>query len=368
MGEVWAARHMSLGKACAVKLMALETHESTHAALERFAREARLAAALSRKTRHIAPVTDYGIDDDGPYLVMDLLEGEALDVRIARGCTPHEVSAIVAQIAKGLGVAHREGVIHRDLKPANVFLARSEEGELLVKLLDFGIARLVTPTARALTLHGVVVGSPGYMSPEHVLGEMLDTRADVWALAVVAFEALTGVLPFGGESIDGTMNRIRAFEARSLRSILPEASTALEAVFTRAFAPNIAERFQSADELSHALSRASGFTSPHAEADIEVPTAIPTRRRRWTRVALAAGVCGIALGIGAILYTPPEPSHASKHELVVQAPAPTMVPAAQGDPSVSSPPADAINPPPSTHPLLAATVAKPSVVDPSTIF
>ncbi len=261
MGQVWLARHQALGQTFALKLMVPDTrHEELEISLKRFENEAQIAAALSRKSRHIVGVSDYGVDDGAPYLVMELLEGEGLDSRIGYGRTlePAVVSTLVTQIAKGLGVAHAEGVTHRDLKPANVFLARTEEGDLLVKVLDFGIARMARHIVKKeavsrLTAKGVVLGSPGYMSPEQALAGTLDVRADVWALAVVAYEALAGITPFFSTDGDGTIARICDFDATPLRALVKTASVQTEAVFNRAFARKISARFQTAASFAEAL-------------------------------------------------------------------------------------------------------------------
>jgi serine/threonine protein kinase len=275
MGEVWLARHVGLGQPCAVKLMSRDDNEDARAAFVRFAREARVAAALSQKTRHIVRVTDYGVDAVGQYLVMELLEGEALSSLIPRGCAPGEAVEIVAQMATTLAVAHKEGVVHRDLKPANVFLTRTEDGALLVKLLDFGIARLLL--ASALTLKGVTVGTPAYMSPEHVMGDAIDARADVWSLAVVAFELVTGTSPFGADSVDATLRKIIAFDPAP-------APEKLAAFFRRAFARDIDARFQNAQELARAFAVAVAGRAP---------------RRSWlhTRAPLVAAACSATITI-----------------------------------------------------------------------
>jgi len=291
MGEVWTARHLELRQTCALKLIAQETHEAPEAALLRFTREARIAAALSRKTRHIVSVTDFGKDEAGAYLVMELLDGEALDVRFTRGCTNEEASLIVSQIAKGLAVAHREGILHRDLKPANVFLTRSEEGEPIVKILDFGIARLMLEPLKPITVKGVVVGSPAYMSPEHVQGDPLDARADVWSLAVVAFESLTDTLPFAADTTPATLRRIAMFESTPVRTLRPDATPAVEAFFARAFARRIEDRFQTAEELARAF----------AEALAPRPASRASPSRNRVRAAAVAGACAFAVGAIALL-------------------------------------------------------------------
>ena len=363
MGEVWCARHLGLGQACAVKLIARETHEAPDAALLRFTREARIAAALSRKTRHIVSVTDFGNDEEGPYLVMELLDGQPLDVCLGRGCTTEEAVVIVSQIAKGLGVAHREGILHRDLKPANVFLTRSEDGEPLVKLLDFGIARLLVEPLKPITVKGVVVGSPAYMSPEHAHGEPLDARADVWALAVIAFEALTGVLPFAADTTPGTLRRIAMFEATPIRSVFDRSTPALESFFARAFARRIEDRFQTAEELARAF--ADALAPPP-------PIVAPKRDRKRlyaiaavSAVALAAVTIAVARSspMPAPMSAPARVAGARVQEVAPVAPSLAIAPPAETKPTLEPPPITSVQPKPKP------AIAKPKPdVDPSSIF
>ncbi len=318
MGQVWSARHVALGQQFALKLMVpvgasqIQAVEGEQTSLKRFENEAQIAAALSRKSRNIAQVTDYGVEEGAAYLVMELLEGEGLDKRIHTGAlSPNDVANVVSQVAKALTVAHAEGVTHRDLKPANIFLTRSEEGALLVKLFDFGIAlmarRLLTKDNRAptkLTLKGIVLGSPSYMSPEQAMAESPDLRADVWSLAVVAYEALVGHPPFDGPTPDDTIVRICNFRPTPLRAFMPNASDGLVDVFNRAFAPNISKRFQTASELSHALSSAIGARSQMTmplrtpNAIVADAKAVPMR----SHVGPIAGVAAlVALAIGAAI-------------------------------------------------------------------
>ncbi|HEY1955233.1 MAG TPA: serine/threonine-protein kinase [Polyangiaceae bacterium] len=341
MGQVWVARHQALQQPFALKLMtppasqdAVQAFEGVETSLRRFQNEAQIAAALSRKSRHIAQVTDYGIEDGTAYLVMELLEGEGLDRRIGQGrrLEPAEVSAVVSQIAKGLAAAHAEGVTHRDLKPANVFLAKTEEGDLLVKLLDFGIAQMARRIVRAkgdtqraptrLTMKGLVLGSPAYMSPEQAMAESPDARADVWALAVLAFEALAGVSPFHATTADETILRICNFQPTHLRDVWSDATPELEAVFARAFEDKIDQRFQGPVELADAL--AAALPSPArvlsarppapagaVSAAVEeggVSLRVPMRSRR-VLPAIAAGVGGAIVIAGAV-YAMRGPSRA----------------------------------------------------------
>lgn len=162
MGEVWAARHKTLDEEVAIKLVVLDVdHGDGRSAASRFLLEARVAAQLSRKTRHIVAVTDHGQDGALGYLVMDLLAGEPLDSRSTRtGPVPvSDAATMVTQIARGLDVAHGEGIVHRDLKPANVFVTLDEEGNMVAKIVDFGIAKLRRDLGRKAA-HETQRGSP----------------------------------------------------------------------------------------------------------------------------------------------------------------------------------------------------------------
>jgi serine/threonine-protein kinase len=384
MGQVWVARHQALQQTFAVKLMVPPSsnaaYEGVETSLRRFQNEAQIAAALSRKSRHIAAVTDYGIDDGTAYLVMELLEGEGLDRRVGDGnrLHPEEVSNVIAQIAKGLTVAHAEGVTHRDLKPANVFFTKTEEGDLLVKILDFGIAqmarRIVKPkdgsdkAPTRLTIKGLVLGSPAYMSPEQAMAESPDYRADVWSLAVVAFEALAGVGPFHANDADETILRICNFRATPLRKVMPDASEELEGVFLRAFSSRIEERFQTATAFASALAavlptparKLAEAPPPIATQPMEIESGmslkVPVRPRKLVPAILAGA--GVGLVVAAIFFVPrflherstPEANHAAESASVAKA----------SPPSLSSSAAIAA-PPPQTATAATSTTSAPNV-------
>jgi serine/threonine protein kinase len=259
MGEVWLATHNSLGGEFAIKLVKPSEDEEDESAAGRFQLEAQVSAKLSRKTRHIVSVSDHGEEDGLAYLVMELLEGESLEARIKRGgeLDLPETTAIVMQVARALGQAHAEQIFHRDLKPANMFLTKDEDGRLLVKLLDFGIARTTKPfrtRSPFVTGKDMVLGTPSYMSPEQARGlDSLDHRCDLWALAVVAYESLTRQIPWEGETVEDIFLSIcthRMIPVLTRRSNLPPA---LEGVFARSFAPKLDARFRTAAELSEAF-------------------------------------------------------------------------------------------------------------------
>ena len=196
MGQVYEATHMRTGRRYALKTLPPSTRLAP-TAIERFEREARAASALGHPG--ICPVHDFDQTDDGlAYLVMELLEGETLEDRLrtrgALGWT--EARTIAVQVADALDAAHRAGLLHRDVKPANIFIRRDSDGERAV-LLDFGLVKPLDDAATSrITATGEAVGTPLYMSPEQARGEALDVRADIYGLAAVVYEMVTGVPPF----------------------------------------------------------------------------------------------------------------------------------------------------------------------------
>ncbi len=267
MGEVWVAEHLTLGQEVAVKLLSRppwgEEVEDSSTSAARFRFEAQVAARLSAKTRHIVRVTDHGEERGVAYLVMELLDGVTLETRLMRrGCmAPEEIANVVTQLSRALEHAHDEGVLHRDLKPSNVFLAVDEDGALLVKAFDFGIACLtrshrLLPTR--LTAQGLLFGTPGYMSPEQARGSLqLDLQCDLWALATIAYEELTGELPIDGADADELLKNLGGGRMVPLRERCGELSEALEAFFQRAFASEAKDRFPSATEMARAFEEAA---------------------------------------------------------------------------------------------------------------
>ncbi|WP_437932460.1 protein kinase [Sorangium sp. So ce291] len=253
MGSIWVARHLQLDASVAIKLMAPEYAAST-TARARFEREARAAAQL--KIPNVVHVHDYGIADDTPFLVMELLEGEDLETRLAREgrLTGAATLTIVTQVCKALRRAHETGIIHRDLKPANLFLSRQDEDEL-VKVLDFGIAKAEGMLlAGKETKTGTLVGSPYYMSPEQVRrSKSLDRRSDLWSVGVIIYRCLTGRLPFPGEEIGEVFVAICTEDFPLPSSMAPELGPEVDRFFARALMRDPEHRFQSASELAEAF-------------------------------------------------------------------------------------------------------------------
>jgi serine/threonine protein kinase len=298
MGEVWIAEHKTLGEEVAIKLLAPafpgDEYEDRASAGARFRFEAQIAARLSRKTRHIVRVTDYGDEDGVAYLVMELLVGRTLETFFMQfgPMTMDAASGLVRQVARALEHAHAESVVHRDLKPANIFVTYDEDGGLLVKVLDFGIARTMRtqrvsiPSAFS-TGQGLIFGTPGYMSPEQARAARVDARTDLWAFATVIYEALTGDLPLSGVTADELVKNLCAGVTVPVHQRDPSLPAGLADFFARAFAPNIEERFTSAGELAAAFERAIQ-TAPAVPSTLASPRAAPSHAAQTLMTGLGA--------------------------------------------------------------------------------
>ena len=204
MGLVWLARHRRLDSLVAIKLMIAAAARSAAARL-RFDREAKLVARI--RSRHVPTMLDHGTTEDGTsYIVMDYLEGETLRTRLDReGRISNQATArVIAHVCRALTAAHAAGLVHRDLKPDNVFAAR-EDGDEVFKVLDFGVAKVTDLMAMEgldPTKTGTMLGTPHYMSPEQAVGlKNVDHRSDLWSVGVLAYECLTGSLPFAAPAL-----------------------------------------------------------------------------------------------------------------------------------------------------------------------
>ena len=259
MSYVYRAQDVEAGTTVAVKIL-LPRLSRDPAAVERLRREATIATRLDHP--NVCPILRMGEADRAIYLVMPYLEGEPLsEHETRRGPFPlAEGIPLLVQICHGLQHAHELQIIHRDLKPENVMLVpdgttHTGESRYRAVVMDFGLAkeRRTTPEVAKLTATGIVLGTPEFMSPEQIRGKPLDGRSDVYAVGILAFELFTGQLPFAGKSAQETMiARLRGSPAR-LRDVRAELPARLETIILRCLAINPAERFQSMDELAHAL-------------------------------------------------------------------------------------------------------------------
>jgi serine/threonine-protein kinase len=266
MGSVWLARHIQLDMPVAIKFMDAALPEAADGRA-RFKREARSAALI--RSPHVVQILDHGIDGEVPYIVMELLDGEHLGARLKREgrISVSAASVIATQVAKALRRAHAAGIIHRDLKPANIFLARSDEDEI-VKILDFGIAKATIKEDEGSepTKTGVLMGSPNYMSPEQARGsKSIDYRSDLWSLGVILFRAITGEPAFSGESEVDTILNICVGPIPVPSAVAPDLPREIDTFFERALARVPAERFQSAREMAAELCQVVARMGPAAE-------------------------------------------------------------------------------------------------------
>jgi tRNA A-37 threonylcarbamoyl transferase component Bud32/tetratricopeptide (TPR) repeat protein len=254
MSIVYKATHKLMNRTVAIKMLKRKLLEEV-VLLERFKVEAQSASSLSHQ--HIITIYDFGVTSDGePYLVMDCLEGESLKELIDRSgaVLVEQAVSIFKQICDGLDAAHKKGIIHRDLKPANVVLLKNADDSYQVKLVDFGIAKVLPQEgqqAQHLTQTGEVFGSPIYMSPEQCLGKQLDIRSDLYGLGCLMYETLCGKPPFLGTSFLETMNKHVGEPPQPMSEVAPSRMVPpeLEAIVLQCMAKDPAERFASAGEL-----------------------------------------------------------------------------------------------------------------------
>ena len=260
MGAVYRAEHVGMGRVVAVKLLRPEL--GAHAdALARFEREAQAAARVAHK--NVVAVSDFGVRDDGAlYLVMEYLRGESLGDRLERdGRIPwaHAV-AIARHVARGLAHAHERGIIHRDIKPDNIYLVTDEDDPDFAKIVDFGIARMLGGGDANVTRVGLVVGTPAYLSPEQALGGELDGRSDLYSLAIVLYEMLTGRTPFGDREPVAMLTAHAVIDPPWFGEIAPDlvVPEVLELLVRRGLAKAKEDRFADANDFAAALDEVRG--------------------------------------------------------------------------------------------------------------
>jgi serine/threonine-protein kinase len=265
MGTVWLAEHITLQSLVAVKCLSDEVANDPQS-LERFMREAQAAAAL--RSPHVVQILDYGVDENTPFIAMELLEGEPLVSVMEREgkLSPTNTAILMTQVARAIGRAHEAGIVHRDIKPDNIYLVQNDD-EVIAKVLDFGVAKSTQDFGRVkgtLTQTGAMLGTPFYMSPEQAEAREVDHRSDLWSFAVIAYECLLGKRPFNGDSVGSLVLSIcsRPLPVPSQDGEVPEG---FDAWFAKGCARDPADRFQSAREAAAALKVVCGLhTRSHA--------------------------------------------------------------------------------------------------------
>lgn len=256
MAFVLSARDQENDRIVALKILRAELAQFD-VAKARFLREAGAAARI--KSEYVAEVFDVGQTDEGlAFIVMEYLEGQTLEeLMYERGALPvQEAVDFVLEALEALAHAHALGVVHRDIKPSNLFIARSPDGSLRVKILDFGISKAnpLVSARRQLTIKNALLGSPAYMSPEQARSSTdVDQRTDLWSLGVILYELLAAKPPFEGETPVRLIVSISSNPPLPLRRFRPDVSEELEAVVLRCLERDLDRRFASAAELAHAL-------------------------------------------------------------------------------------------------------------------
>lgn len=269
MGAVYVATHLRLKKKVAIKLLKPE-FQSSQTVVERFKREALAATQIGHE--NIVEILDLGETSDGhTFIVMEFLEGEDLSARIQKtgALKEEDACALMVQILSPIGAAHKSGIVHRDLKPENIFLAKRSRDEI-VKVLDFGVSRMSEgDTDLKLTQTGLVLGTPYYMSPEQAQGAPdIDQKTDIYALGVILYELLAGVVPCQSTNYNSLMYKVLTGDYPPLSSFRPDIDVGLVEVVKKAMSLDRKTRFQDTEAFEKALTPYAGDTSKHFKASV----------------------------------------------------------------------------------------------------
>lgn len=316
MGCVYKALHIEMDRPCAIKLL-LPLAGDQESARARFRREAKMSSRIN--SPNAVTIYDFGEAEAGQfYLAMEYIEGESLATILNHEkLLPIErVLNITDQIARALSAAHALGIVHRDLKPANIMLTRKDGGEL-VKVLDFGIAKTVTDDGDdKLTLTGCMVGTPTFMSPEQVLGEPIDSRSDIYSLAIMVYQMLSGSLPFAGENAQTVIMKRLHDDPIPLRAAAPFLTPEIEQAVMRGLEREPAKRITDVEQFAASL-RAAVAAGAQNSTTLVVPRppAVVTpevRKRSWLVPllisAFALTLIGVVVAIALFVYFNTKPT------------------------------------------------------------
>lgn len=308
MGVVALARHLQLQQPVAIKLLLPQVLDK-HTVVQRFLREAQASVRL--RSEHVCRVLDVGqLDNGAPYMVMEYLEGTDLDglLRERGPLAAGEVVDFVLQACEALAEAHSLGIVHRDLKPANFFLTRRADGSPLVKVLDFGISKTLSPLEESLTTTQSVLGTPAYMSPEQLRSSKhVDARSDIWSLGVVLYELCSGSRPFSASSFSELVLKV-AMEAPA--ALPAEVPAALAEVVLRCLAKEQSDRYADVAELVRALAplaRTQAVAQSAVERTARILSAAPAEGSA-PALARAASLGGRIPGVGTAETEPAVPA------------------------------------------------------------
>jgi eukaryotic-like serine/threonine-protein kinase len=377
MGAVYMATHAVIGRRAAIKTLHLEC-ASDPQVVARFHREAQLAGSIGHD--NICEVIDIGTLPNGaPYLVMPLLNGQALADLLENNAalSLERVADIGSQTLSALEAAHGAGIVHRDLKPDNIFVTKMGDRRDFVKLLDFGISKIIEQDeVTHLTMTGTVLGTPFYMAPEQAKGaKNLDHRVDIYAMGVILYEALTGRRPFEGDTYNEIMFRIIAEPFTLPTALNPSIPAAIEAVILKAMSREAGDRFPDASAMRAALEAAArgeavdfsermstaptvaGVSSVHGKTPMSASytqgprvTSVTVPSKRGLKIGIAVGaVVVLGAAAGAFLFLGGGPQPAPQIVLPpiapppvvaapVPAPVPVPVPVPVPEPVLTAPP------------------------------
>jgi serine/threonine-protein kinase len=345
MGAVYLAEHPRIGRQVAIKVLLPEVSKKAEV-VQRFFTEARSSSEIHNE--HIIDVLDYGELADGTsYLIMEWLEGKSLRDALRGGKMPVERALHIARgIARALAAAHARGIVHRDLKPDNIFLIPRGDDPDFVKVLDFGIAKLMQPDndMQVKTQTGALIGTPSFMSPEQCRGQPIDQRTDLYALGVIMYQMLTGRLPFIAEGLGELLLAHMTQPPRPPRELSPEIPPTVEQTVLRCLEKDQAKRFQTAEEILAAIGgELSGpvYTGNKRPSDAPtlargpnsdtiggavgeaLPTTMGQKRRSW--VIAAGSLAVVAAGGAAFFFLRPGPP--AQPVIVVSSPPAAQPPA-----------------------------------------